>query len=83
MEKISIPCKTEKHLEQFFARKDKKFWGRWNSEVAWKMAEVVEQNVYMLLSKVVDENEKHVFYFYFKTEGTFWLTQCIMICTHM
>ena len=83
MEKISIPCKTEKQLEQFFARKGKKLWGRWNSEVAWKMAEVVEQNVYMLLSKVVDENEKHVFYFYLKTEGTFWQTQCIMIHTHM
>ena len=39
--------------------------------------------LYMMLSEVVDENEKHVFYFYFKTEETFWPTQRIIIHTHM
>ena len=29
-------CK--RHLEQFLAQKYKIFWGRWNYEVAWKMA---------------------------------------------
>ena len=30
-----------------------------------------------LFDKVVGENEKCVFYFYLKTEGTFWRTQYI------
>ena len=29
----------------------------------------------MLFNKVLGENEKCVFYFYLKTEGTFWLIQ--------
>ena len=29
----------------------------------------------MLFNKVLGENEKRVFYFYLKTEGTFWPTQ--------
>ena len=33
MEKISIPWKTKRYLEQFFAQKDKAL-GRWNYEVA-------------------------------------------------
>ena len=28
-----------------------------------------------LFKNVLGENEKYVFYFYLKTEGTFWLTQ--------
>ena len=28
-----------------------------------------------LFNKVLGENEKYVFYFYLKTEGTFWQTQ--------
>ena len=28
-----------------------------------------------LFNKVLGENEKYVFYFYLKTEGTFWPTQ--------
>ena len=31
----------------------------------------------MLFNKVLGENEKCVFYFYLKTEGTFWPTQYI------
>ena len=33
--------------------------------------------VNMFFNKVLGENEKCVFYFYFKTEGTFWPTQYI------
>jgi len=29
----------------------------------------------MSSNKVLEENEKSVFYFYFKTKGTFWPTQ--------
>ena len=29
----------KKHLEQFFAQKKKKVWGRRNCEFAWQMAE--------------------------------------------
>ena len=40
-----------------------------------KWQKVVEQNSeYTLFSKVLGENEKCVFYFYFKTKGTFWPT---------
>ena len=40
-----------------------------------KNGKVVEQMVSTLFSKVLGEDEKCVFYFYFKTKGTFWPTQ--------
>ena len=45
MEKNSNSLKgCKSHLENFFSQKDKKVLGRWNYEVAWKMAEYTEQN---------------------------------------
>ena len=39
MEKISDSLEgCKRHLEQFFAQKDKRVLGRWNYEVAWNMA---------------------------------------------
>ena len=38
-----------------------------------KWQKAVEQN----FNKVPGENEKYVFYFYFKIEGNFWPTQYI------
>ena len=35
-----------------------------------------------LFSKVVDENEKCVFIFNLKTEGTFWPTHCLELDLH-
>ena len=35
--------------------------------------------VNILFSKVLDENEKCVFYFYLKTERTFWPTKKVYI----
>ena len=37
----------------------------------------------MLFNKVLGENEKCVFYFYLKTEGTFWPTQYIYLFEEM
>ena len=42
-----------------------------------KWQKIVEQNVNTLFNKVPGENEKYVFYFYFKIEGNFWPTQYI------
>ena len=36
-----------------------------------KWQKAVKQNVTALFNKILGENEKCVFYFYFKTEGTF------------
>ena len=40
-----------------------------------KWQKVVNKRVNTLFNKVLGENEKCVFYFYLKTEGTFWPTQ--------
>ena len=40
-----------------------------------KWQNVVEKRVIMMFNKALGENEKCVFYFYLKTEGTFWPTQ--------
>ena len=45
MEKVSIPWKTiKKHLEQFFAQKNKKFWENGIIKLPEKWQKVVEQN---------------------------------------
>ena len=66
-------CK--RHLEQFFAQKDKKFRedGIMKSPEKWQ--KIVEQRVNTLFNKVLGENEECVFYFCLKTKGTFWPTQ--------
>ena len=46
-----------------------------------KWQKVVEQNGEYVFNKVLAENEKCVFYFYFKIEGTFWPAQYIMPVT--
>ena len=66
-------CK--RHLEQFFAKKDKKFCKDRIMKLPEKWQKVVEKRVNTLFNKVLGENEKCVFYFYLKTEGTFWLAQ--------
>ena len=43
--------------------------GKWQNVVGEKM-------VNTLFNKVLGENEKCVFYSYFKAKGTFWPTQC-------
>ena len=50
-----------------------KVLGRWNYEVAWKIAEDSETKclVNTLFSRVLGDNDKCVFCFYFKTKGTF------------
>ena len=45
MEKVSIPWKTiKRHLEQFFAQKDKKFWEKAIIKLPEKWQKVMEQN---------------------------------------
>ena len=45
MEKVPIPWKTiKKHLEQFFAQKNKKFWENGIIKLPEKWQKVVEQN---------------------------------------
>ena len=45
MEKVSIPWKTiKKHLEQFFAQKNKKFWENGIIKLPEKWQKVVEQS---------------------------------------
>ena len=57
----------KRHLEQFFAQKDKKFW----EDGIMKLPEKIgrrqwNKTVNMLFNKVLGENEKCVFYFYLK-----------------
>ena len=86
MEKTSIPWKTVKnHLEQFFVQKDEKFWEDGIMKLPEKWQKIAEKNdsttilVNMLFNKVVGKNEKCVFYFYLKTEETFWPSQYFCI----
>ena len=45
MGKVSIPWKTiKRHLEQFFAQKDKKFWENGIIKLHEKCQKIVEQN---------------------------------------
>ena len=50
------------HLDWLFAQKDKKFWEQRIMKLPEKWQKAVEQN----FNKVLGENEKFVFYFYFK-----------------
>ena len=78
MEEISIPWKTIKGTWQFFAQKDKslgkmELWNCLkNGRRQWN------KTVNMWISKVLGKNEKYVFYFYLKTEGTFWPTKQLL-----
>ena len=63
-------CK--RHLEQFFAQKDKKFWEDGIMKLPEKWHKVVEQKgEYFLFNKVLGENEKCVLYFYLKNRRHF------------
>ena len=59
----------KRHLEQFFAQKDKKFWEDGIMKLPEKMARGRGTKwLNMLFNKVLCENEKHFIYFYLKTE---------------
>ena len=76
MEEISIPWKTVKrHLEQFFAQKDKMFCEDEIMKLPETWQKVVEQNGNTLFNKFLGKNENCVFNFYLKVKGTFWSTQ--------
>ena len=61
--KIQFPEDYKSHLEQFFAQKDKKFWGDGIMNLPEKWQKVVEQPVIGLPSEILGENEKCVFCF--------------------
>ena len=58
MEKFSIPWKTSKDTWKSSLLKKIKSFGRWNYEVAWKMAESSGTKWWTLFNKVIGENEK-------------------------
>ena len=59
-------------------KKKEKFWEDGIIKLPEKWQKVVEQNGDTL--KVLGENEKCAFNFYFKTEGRFWPTQYMINC---
>ena len=69
----------KRHMELFFAQKDKKVLGRWNYEVVWKMAEDSGTKRWIHCSIELLVKTKNVsFIFYLKTKGTFWPTQYLV-----
>ena len=80
MEKISIPWKTVKSMWNSSLFKKIKSFGKmelWsclkNGRRYWN------KRVNSVFNIILGENEKCVFYFYLKTEGTFWPTQYLSI----
>ena len=65
---------NEKNFSSIFS-KDKKFWEDGIMQLPKKWQRVVEQNGKYMYNKVGE----NVFYFYFKTKGTFWPTQCVVL----
>ena len=64
-EKISFPWKSlKKHLEQFFAQKDEKFWEDGIMKLL-KNGRRQRNKMLKMFNKVLAENEKCIFYFYF------------------
>ena len=59
--KIQFPEDYKSHLEQFFAQKDRKFWGDGIMNLPEKWQKVVEHPVIGLPNEVLGENEKCVF----------------------
>ena len=78
MDKISILWKTVKGTWNSSYQKDKKFWEDGIMKLPEKWQKVVEKSGEY--NKVLGENEKCVFYYYLKTEDTFWPTQ-YLYCT--
>ena len=79
MEKISTSWKIVKGTWNSYLPKKIKCLGRWDYEVAWKMAEDGGTKWWICCSiKVLVKMEKYVFYFYFKTKGTLWPTDNYM-----
>ena len=70
-------CKS--HLEKLLAQKDKMFWEDGIMKLPENGSEQWSKMVNMLFNKVLDENEKCVFYFYLKTKGTFLPTQQLLL----
>ena len=57
-------CK--RHLEQFCAQKDKKFWEDGTMKLPERWQRQWNKMVNVMLNKVIGENEKRVLYFYLK-----------------
>ena len=72
---FNSPEDCKRHLDQFFAQKIKMFWEDGIMKLPGKWQKVVGKRVNTLCNKVLGKNEKCVFCFYLKTEGTFWPTQ--------
>ena len=70
VEKTSVSCKTVK-APGTVLYSERKCWENGIVKLPGKWQDVVEQNGNTLFNKDLGENEKCVFYFYLKNEGTF------------
>ena len=61
----------KRHLEKFFAQKDRKFFRRQNCEVIWKMTEDSGTKWWICHSIKFLVKVKNVFYFYLKNQRRF------------